>query len=111
LCQPHKTGHENRWNAKEEQRLKEFETFTISHGFSITESNPLHYSIGIDAEKPGRMDGEGFPEKLQPFQDLLRQIPVSARIITSQCGKRHYLALEAMRFVPEFEAFLEQEFD
>jgi len=43
------------------------------------------------------------------FQHWLLDVPASCRALAGVCGKRHYLALEAMRHVEDFEDFLAQE--
>ncbi len=45
----------------------------------------------------------------QSLMTLLLEIPENVRLLAGQCPKLQYLALEAMRHVPEFEAFLQQD--
>jgi len=76
--------------------------FSVAHGLGMTQPEPGHYSIGIDTAKVDR-------SMLMLLQELLLTIPENIRVLASRCGKYHYLALEAMRHVPEFTEFLEQE--
>jgi len=82
--------------------------FSFTHGLSMTQSKPGCFSFGIDAEKL-ECGEDGLPVKLLPFQELLQSIPEHVRVLVSQCERDHYLALEAMRHVPGFSEFLEQE--
>ncbi len=97
VCLPYRLFNQN--GQVNEQLLQ---GLNLANNLSFVSSTGQSFSLSIK-------HNDDYQLMQQSLMTLLLEIPENVRLLAGQCPKLQYLALEAMRHIPEVEAFLQQD--